>query len=194
MYADNAKYYSFFADTSGEFTYLSFVARLPDSFPGSGLFPGQPLRRVTFAVDEQNNLLLSQSPLLEASQLVGQPYTIKLAPQISLFAVEFYEERKGEWYGSWTKTNELPQMVRIALNFGKKNEATKTPVTMRTIPMSALAITRAGGTTQAGRLGRGVIPGADSLDDDMSWEPRLPSSFNLGEKEALPNEIFRGLD
>src|SRR5688500_4560248 len=42
MYADNPLYYGFYADTAGEYGYLSFVARLPESFPGSGLFPGQP--------------------------------------------------------------------------------------------------------------------------------------------------------
>jgi prepilin-type N-terminal cleavage/methylation domain-containing protein len=52
MYADNSKYYGFFADTGGNFAYLSFVARLPESFPGSGMFPGQPLRRFTLQVDE----------------------------------------------------------------------------------------------------------------------------------------------
>ena len=32
------RYYWFLADTSGEFAALSLVARLPASFPGSGLF------------------------------------------------------------------------------------------------------------------------------------------------------------
>src|ERR1051325_4165066 len=37
MYVDNAKYYTFATDTSGSTAYISFVSRLPDSFPGSGL-------------------------------------------------------------------------------------------------------------------------------------------------------------
>src|SRR4051794_11128073 len=32
MFADNPKYYVFYADTSGKFPYLSFVSRLPASF------------------------------------------------------------------------------------------------------------------------------------------------------------------
>ena len=44
MYADNPLYYGFYADTSQNFGYLSFVARLPESFPGSGLFPASVRR------------------------------------------------------------------------------------------------------------------------------------------------------
>ena len=188
MYADNPLYYGFYADTAGQFAYLSFVARLPESFPGSGLFPGQPLRRVTFSVDDEKNLLLMQSTLLDISE---QPYTIKLAPKTKAFALEFYNPRMNEWIPEWIATNALPTMVRVALDFGKKQEPEN--VSIRSIPLTAVAITRVGGTPQGqvpgGRLGgtldrtrrRGGanMPGDDS---EFGWRgpPNLPSTFGTG--------------
>ena len=90
MYADNPVYYSFLAQTSGDLAAISFVARLPESFPGSGLFPGLPLRRVEFSVDEERNLLLKQTTVLDATPALDpgtQPYNIRLAPKVSLFAM-----------------------------------------------------------------------------------------------------------
>jgi len=141
MYADNPQYYSFFADTTADFAYLSFVARLPESFPGSGLFPGQPVRRVTFQVDGKKNLQLSQSSLLDISE---QPYTITLAPQVGVFAIEFYNVRRNEWIPEWISTNSLPTMVRAALNFGDKKTG-REGLTIRSIPVTAMAIARIGG-------------------------------------------------
>lgn len=141
MYADNPRYYGFYADTAGEFAYLSFVARLPESFPGSGLFPGQPLRRVTFTVDSAKNLLLMQSTLLDVSP---QPYTIQLAPKTAVFAAEFFNQRMNEWLPEWIATNAMPNMVRVAIDFGDKS--TPETITFRTITMSSFTITRAGGT------------------------------------------------
>jgi type II secretion system protein J len=140
MYADNPRYYYFHSDTSGEFAYLSFVARLPESFPGSGLFPGQPLRRVTFSVDDEKNLLLMQSTLLDVTT---QPYTIKLAPKTAVFAMEFFNPRMNEWLPEWMATNALPSMVRVAIDFGDKTSLEN--VTIRSIQMTAFAITRVGG-------------------------------------------------
>src|SRR5689334_23096725 len=50
LYTENIRYYWFMADTSGEFAALSMVSRLPASFPGSGLFGNQIVRRVSFTV------------------------------------------------------------------------------------------------------------------------------------------------
>src|SRR5438309_9196636 len=41
MFQANIRHYYFFADTSGDFASLSFVARLPQSFPRSGDFCDQ---------------------------------------------------------------------------------------------------------------------------------------------------------
>ncbi|MCD6051494.1 MAG: hypothetical protein K0Q55_2903, partial [Verrucomicrobia bacterium] len=68
-FTENAALYSFETDTSTDFAYLSFVSRLPSSFPGSGLFTGQPIRRVAFEVIQgaggNNELVMLQSSTLQ---------------------------------------------------------------------------------------------------------------------------------
>ena len=134
-------------------------------------------------VDGDRNLKLTQTPLLEASQLIEQPYTIQLAPSVTTFAAEFFDARKHEWYADWPFTNQIPQMVRIAIGFGKKQEATPQTVTMRVIPLSAIAITRAGGTVGGARIPRPNPGGPGDMDDpgDLSFAPRLSSSFSAGD-------------
>lgn len=150
MYADNPLYYGFYADTTGDYAYLSFVARLPESFPGSGLFPGQTVRRVTFHVDGEKNLLLSQSTLLDISD---KPYTIKLAPKTAVFQLEFFNPRMNEWIPEWIATNALPTLVRVAMDFGDKKG--QESITIRSIPLTAQAITRFGGGPRGQQLGAG---------------------------------------
>src|SRR6266853_1551651 len=68
MFLANIKYDYFSADTSGDFAALSFVAHLAKSFPRSGDFGDQVVRRLTFTVEpgtnSENVLLLRQNPIL----------------------------------------------------------------------------------------------------------------------------------
>jgi type II secretion system protein J len=144
IYAENAPYYAFFADTGGSHAWLSFVARLPESFPGSGLFQGQEVRRVEFSVGDDGTLLLRQMPLLEFREHDEQPFTIKLAPNVSLFAMEFFDIRKNDWVGEWPFTNQLPRLCRIALAYGKDSSGNPGNITLRTIQMGASVIARVG--------------------------------------------------
>jgi hypothetical protein len=68
LFNANSRYYALIAENSGDFATLSFVARLPDSFPRAGRYGGLVVRRVTFSVeagtDSQNQLVLRQEPLL----------------------------------------------------------------------------------------------------------------------------------
>ncbi len=148
LYTGNLPLYAFMADTttSSDFAELSFVARLPASFPGSGLFGDQVVRRVTFSVEPGTNgapqLVLRQSPLLEATELVGEPYSIVLAPNVSLFAMEFWDARTSEWVPEWIYTNQLPKLVRVALGFGRTQQySTQTKeVAARVITVAATPI------------------------------------------------------
>ena len=201
MYADNPMYYPFLASTAGDVAAISFVARLPESFPGSGLFPGLPLRRVEFSVDEEQNLLLKQTTILDATPAIDpgtQPYTIRLAPKVSLFAMEFFDERLNEWVPEWLSTNQLPKMVRVALAFGEKQQynGPATDVTLRMIPLNAVPITRSG----AGRSGL-QIPGArggggrgggqrGGDGDDLNYQVRPPAGFDGLGTGASRNPIF----
>jgi type II secretion system protein J len=200
MYADNSIYYSFFADTAGQFAYLSFVARLPQSFPGSGLFEGQSLRRVTFQVDKDKNLILSQSTLLDISD---KPYTIKLAPNARVFAAEFYNPRKNEWLPEWIATNQLPTMVRVAIDFGEAHAGGKR-ATIRSIPLTAVPISRIGVPNQAANSirrpgqqagtgnGDGVLDVIGGPGDMPTWQPQLPPDWgaNRGTLQQRNTDIF----
>jgi type II secretion system protein J len=201
MYVDNAKYYTFATDTSGSTAYISFVARLPKSFPGSGLFGDQDLRRVCFYVQD-GNLMLRQAPLLEATKKIGKPYEIALAPNVTVFDMEFYDGMANKWYAEWMSTNQLPRMVRIALSFSPNTEGRRPEnITIRSIPLGGYAITRGGGGVMGGS-GNGLAPNlrnsmpspaARIKGDEDAWDPEnllLPSTYrsspNFGNKTSNP--------
>ena len=191
MYVDNAKYYTFATDTSGSTAYISLVARLPASFPGSGLFGDQELRRVCFYVQD-GNLMLRQAPLLEATKRIGKPYEIALAPNVSVFDMEFYDGVANKWYAEWMSTNQLPKMVRIALSFSPNTQGRRPEsITIRSIPLAGVAITR-GGAGVMGGSGNGLAPNlrnsigspaARAHGEDDAWDPEnllLPSTYRSG--------------
>jgi type II secretion system protein J len=201
MYVDNAKYYTFATDTSGNTAYISFVARLPASFPGSALFGDQELRRVCFYVQD-GNLMLRQAPLLEATKRIGKPYEIALAPNVSLFDMEFYDGMANKWFAEWMSTNQLPKMVRIALSFSPSTQGRRPEsITIRSIPLAGVAITR-GGAGVMGGSGNGLAPNLRNSigspatrmhGEDDAWDPEnllLPSSYrsgaNFGNKTSNP--------
>jgi prepilin-type N-terminal cleavage/methylation domain-containing protein len=139
----NIKYYAFLNDTSGKFAYLSLAARLPSAFPGSGLFGDNVMRRVTFTVEpdpknqQQNNLMMYQSPLLEALDQVNTPYPIPLARDVSVFMLEFWSPEEGDWVVGFDPTNKLPQAVRVTLGVGHSARDPNVPydVIVRTVNM-----------------------------------------------------------
>ena len=145
LFLANIHYYWFYADTSRDFAELSFVARLPASFPGSGMFGEQSLRRVSFSVEPgangKNQLLLRQTPLLEAPEADAKPYTIVLAPSVNLFAVEFLDTNRFEWVPEWPYTNRMPKMARVAVSFGEKQSRPGSEdVAIQTVLLSSLGI------------------------------------------------------
>ncbi|MGA0327876.1 MAG: prepilin-type N-terminal cleavage/methylation domain-containing protein [Limisphaerales bacterium] len=122
MHELNLPYYAFLADTTGEFAAFSMVSHLPASFPGSGLFQGQPVRRVTFSVESTNSvyqLILRQNPILAPVEQGDEPYPVVLAKNVGEFNLEFFDLRSGEWMPEWGNTNQLPAMVRFRLGFAR---------------------------------------------------------------------------
>ena len=109
-------------NTSGNFAALSLVGRLSDSFPGSGYFEGERLRRVSFVVDANRELLLLQnSPYLAEADQDRGVYPLVLARDVTGFQLEFWDRRftRGEWVEKWLLTNQLPQLVRVTLGLGQ---------------------------------------------------------------------------
>ena len=134
LYASNPRYYSFIADTTDEkFALLSFVAHLPPDFPGSGMFPNQPLRRVTFAVEPGTNsgppaLLLRQTSILTPTNSpIEESYTLTLSRNLAVFGVEFWSTNLNDWDVEWLPTNQVPKMLRVTLGFGSDRRAGAAP-------------------------------------------------------------------
>ena len=100
------------------------VSRLPASFPGVGRYGDQVVRRVSFATqpgkDGGHELVMSQAPLLlDTNTPSTAPYSLVLARDVSLFALDFWDMRKSEWTSEWITTNQFPRLVRISLGLGK---------------------------------------------------------------------------
>ena len=117
----DSEYYTFAADNGTE-PYLSFVASLSPSFPRSGRFPGFNVRRVTFAVEPGPNwgkrLVLRQNPILMDLTDDEQSYPLVLASDVRKFEMQFWDKKKTDWLDEWTDTNNLPQMVKLTVQFG----------------------------------------------------------------------------
>ncbi len=114
----NAEYYGFVAQ-GGEEALLSFVARLPPSFPRSGRFGDLSVRRVIFRVepgpDNDRVLTLRQHPLVRDLDEDEENHPLILARQVRSLELAFWDLRAGDWVEEWTLTNQLPPLVRVTL-------------------------------------------------------------------------------
>jgi type II secretory pathway pseudopilin PulG len=116
------QYYAFIADTSSKFSSLSLAARLPAAFPGSGLFGDNVMRRVTFDIekgpDNENDLVMNQSPILMITSDQYPPYPITLARDVTAFNLEFWSPTENDWMTEFLATNQIPPMVRVSIGLG----------------------------------------------------------------------------
>ena len=147
LYTENIRYYNFVAETSEpKFAWLSLTSRLPGSFPGSGLFGDQVVRRVTFSVepgaDGKNQLVMTQIPLLVVTNSEVTAYPLTLARDVSLFVLDFWDEQLNGWTGELLTTNVIPKMVRVSLGIGHAGTSSSQPmeVTSRIIAMPSVAV------------------------------------------------------
>ena len=117
----DSQYYVFDA-ANGTEPYLSFVASLSPSFPRSGRFPGFSMRRVTFSVESGPNwgkrLVLRQNPILMDLTEDEQNFPVVLANDVRKFEMQFWDKKKTDWLDEWTETNQLPQLVKLTVQFG----------------------------------------------------------------------------
>jgi len=160
MYGANLPYYSFEADTESDFASLSFVARLPMSFPHSGIFGDQVLRRVTFLV-EGNNLVMYQFPLLAEENADQKPISIVLATNISLFRLEFFGTRTNDWADKWLYTNQLPKLVKFTLAQARSGRYGREPedVITRVVSLNAMIVPRDVQMATSAQPGQPGMPG-----------------------------------
>src|SRR5438034_2221796 len=160
MFVANIKYDYFSSDTSGDFATLSFVAHLAKSFPRSGDFGDQVVRRLTFTVEPGTNsdnvLLLRQNPILFQTSADEEENPLVLARNVKEFTLEFWGPRSKDWEPEWLYTNQLPKLIKFTLGFGRPNQRMLKPVdevtrvvTLSTVPIPIALQT--GGAAQPGR-------------------------------------------
>ncbi len=196
LFSVNTPLYVFEGGAGDDFGELSFVARLSASFPGSGYFGDQVVRRLDFTVEQAedgvNQLVLHQSPLLQTNVTTTNDFSIVLGREVKLFSVEFWDRRTSQWLDTWVQTNQLPEMVRFALAFGKGSAKDLKPeeVTMRIVRLACLPVPQvmqavfmpgAPGVPPPG----GIVPGAPpfapgGVGPGMGAPPGAPGMPNVG--------------
>lgn len=157
MFQSSPKWYSFNADTSGNYAEVSFAANLSDSFPGSGFFQGQRLRRITLRVepspDGGNDLVMHQTPLLSPLSGDLDTHPLVLAREVSQFQLRFWDRRRSELVEEWLTTNQLPMLVEVTIGVGTENRMSRRPaqIVNRAIrlPDSSVPATLQGGAVGA---------------------------------------------
>jgi hypothetical protein len=131
FFAANATNYSFLGGSAGPFAELSFVAHLGSSFPGSGRFEGEKVRRLWFSVEPgpggTADLVMRQNSMLAPMDdlLVGFP--IVLARDIHAFQLEFWDPQQQMFDIEWLQTNQLPALVRLSLALGANTPSGTAP-------------------------------------------------------------------
>ena len=176
MFLANIKYDYFFADTSGDFAALSFVAHVAKSFPRSGDFGDQVVRRMTFTVepgtDSDNVLLLRQNPILFQTSADEEENPLVLARNVKEFTLEFWGPRSKEWEPEWLYTNQLPKLIRFTLAFGRPNQRVPQPddVITRVVSLAAMPIP-VGVQTAGGLQARPANPSIQSPPVNQGQPP-----------------------
>ena len=209
MFSGNVTNYYFLADTSGDFAALELSARLPESFPGVGRYGDQVVRRVRFFTEAGKNggtdLMMSQKPLLMELKDPADAYTIVLARDVTLFKLEFYDDRKDEWLDEWKNTNDLPKLVQVVLGQGKaRNSFDPQDVVTRIIGIPSVAVradTQGGpgagmmpGVVPPGGPGApGVptVPGAPGVVQPGVIQPGYQPGYQPGIRPGFPNNPIR---
>ena len=121
-FAADLRHYGFLAE-NGDGATLSFVARLPESFPRGGRFGDFDVRRVSFSLengsDSERQLVMRQSPILMDAEKDQdeKEHPLVLARGVNKMEFEFWDTRKNEWVDEWTQTNQIPKMIKITLGF-----------------------------------------------------------------------------
>ena len=131
FFNENAKYYGFVSEAEGDYSSLSFVARLPKTFPRSGKFGDLDLRRLTFSIeagpDAKKQLVLRQNPILMELDKDEQETPLVLARDVDKFVLEYWDVGQKDWTRDWKTTNQLPLLVNISLGLGHKDPYTGLP-------------------------------------------------------------------
>ena len=178
-------YYTFLSDTQNDNSFISFTARLPDSFPRSGKFGGFPTRRLEFGVETDKNnvkiLVLRQRPIVMDFDKDETEFPLVLARDVTKFLVEYVDPKTGDYVPDWDATNTLPREIRITLGLGKldqySTQAQQVVVDVIAIPSIAYQVNPVGGGGQNNNPGAQNNPGGVNNGNRTAPNGR---GFNFG--------------
>jgi type II secretion system protein J len=165
LFSADYQYYAFEAE-NGDDASLSFVSRLPESFPRSGRFGSFDVRRVTFSLESGpgfnsgRQLVLRQCPLLMDMDVDEKEHPIVLETGVKTFALEFWDPSQNDWMDEWNQTNQLPALVKITLQLGGNSLSSHQPpqTITRIVALPATAVPT-GVQTPGAPPGGGTPPG-----------------------------------
>lgn len=138
--------YAFLAENDNN-GFLSFAARLPEMYPRSSrpAWLGFDVRRVSFSIENgaefsQRQLVLRQTPLLKDMHPDEKDFPFVVAKDVNKMEFEFWDQKKADWIDEWTRTNELPKMIKIKLEFVRRtpNQPHAQALTEEVIDVAAL--------------------------------------------------------
>lgn len=169
-FTQNQPYYGFEAE-SGRDALLSFVARLPKSFPRSGKFGDLDVRRVTFTLEQGEGsgrqLVLRQNPLLTEWDEDEKEHPLVLAKYVNEFEIEFWDSQRRNWVDKWREslTNQIPRLVKLSMRIADKPGARREQETeiVRIVSIPSMSVLpawqpRTGGPGMPGGLPPGAVP------------------------------------
>jgi prepilin-type N-terminal cleavage/methylation domain-containing protein len=153
-FQSSMQYYGFYV-TNGDSPGLSFVARLPDTFPRNGRFDSN-LRRLTFTVEpppaglgydtSEKDLVLRQNEILMDMDPDEQADPLVLARKVKSFVVECWDTNAMDWAQEWDDTNSIPPLVRVTLTLDGNASAITREIAVPSITLPT--------TEQQPRIGR----------------------------------------
>ncbi len=177
MFVANANWYGFVAE-GGDDARLSFVSRLPSSFPRSGKYGDLDVRRVEFSLkagrDGDKVLVVKQAPLLMEFDKDEEAKPLVLAHNVKKLAFEFWDLRRGEWVEEWTQSNQIPRLVKATLVLGHAAPYTFGGSTAPDREITRVVAVHAIGVAQNWQLAPVAAPGQPGLPGQPGVVPPQP--------------------
>ena len=108
-------------DSTGAFSQLSIISRVPPDFWGARLLGAYPLRRIEFLTEPTaggaHQLVMIQQPLLSVTNGSPKIHRTVLLPRVETFALEVRESTRPTtpWEPEWNGANGLPADARVSL-------------------------------------------------------------------------------
>ena len=107
--------------------------------------------------------MLRQTPLLKEMHPDERDFPFVVAKGVNKMELEFWDQKKSDWINEWTRTNELPRMIKIKLEFARRNPnqpcaQSSGEAVMDVMPLPAI-------------MGAGASPGAESACARRRFRP-----------------------